>query len=152
MNDAEEAFANELMADQTPPATNEDKFAARSSLFHRPFDHISFPVPDQGNSRFQASFTVLTKPVFDLEGRVMEMPLQPWRGPVRGRLDRQATDVRSKLEDPKVVMLVMRGQTYAARSVLAVFWLFLMTKLFGPPKPKKVKAPQPPKKLTPATR
>lgn len=134
-SEATEAFETAIAS----LATEEEKTASLESSYNW---HPGFPRPEftyyNDRPRYRSNHTLLSRPVLE-NGLVVETPLQPYEGPLRGRLDRQATEVRHRLEDPSAVMIVRRGRVYSAKSILGVFWLYFMTLLFGPPKPKKEK-------------
>ena len=93
----------------------------------------------EGIPSAKPSFTAIGAARVSADGEVLEMPLQGWRGPLRRRLNNQVKEVRDRLEDPRAVMIVVRGRVYSARSLFGVVWLYLKTKLFGLPKPPKEK-------------
>lgn len=124
-------------------ATEEELAASAAQTSQRYYTEFPRPEFTHYNDRpkYRANHSLLSAPVVN-NGLVVETPLQPWAGPLRGRLDRQATEVRNRLEDPSAVMIVKRGRVYSAKSFLGVIWLYLMTLFFGPPKPKKEKKKQ----------
>lgn len=118
---AEEAFAAFIL-DDTPLLESEKqeyRYTYTGAMHNRLFG-LSASIPE--GSPYSTKITN--------EKDVTQIPLQPYNGPLRGRLDRQAVELRRRLTNPKAVMLVMRGKTYSAESVWGVFWLFIKTKFF----------------------
>jgi hypothetical protein len=119
---AEEIFAELIMEDvpAREPAENDYSFIYLGSLHRRLFGLVN-SIPE--SSPYSAKIP-------DPEKDVTVVPLRPYKGPVQGRLDRQAVELRRRLSNPKAVMLVLRGKTYSAESVWGVVWLYLKTKFF----------------------
>lgn len=119
----EEAFMEVIMEDVVPaePAEAGREYGFSGNLPWRLFG-LSASIPES-NSPYS------TKGVKKPEEELV-IPLQPYKGPIRGRLDRQAVELRKRLSNPRAVMLVMQGRTYSAESVWGVVWLYLRTKFF----------------------
>jgi hypothetical protein len=135
---AAEAFAAAMVADHSEAVADTTPSSESS---YSPFEYSWHYSTSLYNGQFITSREPGVRPAHTppSERTINDVKIQPWPIPLHRRLDRQATAVRKRLEDPDAVMLVMRTRTYSAKSVWKVFWLFLMVKLFGLPKPKKVK-------------
>lgn len=117
---AEEAFVDSIL-DSTPSTEPQEESRPYFGSFHRRLFGLSASVPVQ--SPYSTKM-----PDHSKDSQVVT--LQPYKGPLHGRLDQQAVELRKRLSNPKAVMLVMRGRTYSAESVWKVVWLYLRTKFF----------------------
>jgi hypothetical protein len=116
---AEEAFADAIMEDVPhKEPTEQDRTMYRGGLHGRLFG-LADSIP-QG-SPYSTKTHGKDETV---------IALRPYNGPIRGRLDRQAVELRKRLSNPRAVMLVLRGKTYSAESVWGVVWLYVKTKFF----------------------
>lgn len=110
--EAADRFEQALLTDTAPPITDVQGLTGQGKLLDlSPFENhhpYNGKVPDP------------------VEVKIIE--LAPWRGPLKRRLNCQASDVRKRLQDPDSVMLVLRGVNYSAKSVLGVIWLYFKTK------------------------
>lgn len=125
MKTAEENFAEFIMEGASPEMRAlSDQLNQGPPVEEIPFIHAVWTKPVEAYSRYSARATS------PKSSEVEEVALQPFKAPLRGRLDRQAKEVRKRLNNPGAVMLVLRGKTYTAGSVWGVVWLYLKTKLF----------------------
>lgn len=111
--EAADKFEQALLNDTAPPITDAIGLTDRGYILDLgPFECNH---PYQGKTK---------NPVEEI--KVVE--LAPWKGPLKRRLNCQASDVRKRLQDSDAVILVLRGVNYSAKSVLGVIWLFLKTR------------------------
>jgi len=119
-SEAEKDFFDAILSD-VPALPEQEVYRPFGGLYGRTFGTTNSV--QEGPSPFSTKAPMLRK-----DEQVVT--LQPYKGPLHGRLDRQAVELRKRLSNPKAVMLVMQGRTYSAESVWGAVWLFLKTKLF----------------------
>lgn len=128
--EAADKFEKALLDDTTPLLPTHD-------------DSVIKAVGVTGQGLIRGTYPIVTVPgLFDVAnprpGARQSVPLRPWRGPRKWRLDRQAEAIRRRLNDPGATMLVMFGTTYSAKSVLGVIWLYIKTKYLCFPRIRKI--------------